>query len=70
MYALKNVVKAPLVKKEMSKVLPIAFTNQRNLSGHQIPDRLKDVPTATNPKFFDMVSLNKNNYISIFLTYV
>jgi glutamate dehydrogenase (NAD(P)+) len=55
MYALKNVVKSPLVSKELTKVLPVALSNQRNSSGHQIPERLKDVPTAENPKFFDMV---------------
>jgi glutamate dehydrogenase (NAD(P)+) len=55
MYALKNVVKSPLVAKEMAKVLPIALSNQRNYSGHQIPERLKDVSSAANPKFFDMV---------------
>lgn len=36
------------------KVLPAAL-NSRNYAEHQIPDRLKDVPTHANPKFFDMV---------------
>lgn len=27
----------------------------RGYADHQIPERLKDVPTAPNPKFFDMV---------------
>lgn len=59
MYCLKNVVKSSLVSKELTKVLPLAAIASRGYSGHQIPDRLKSVPTDTNPKFFDMVSKRK-----------
>lgn len=39
------------------KVCPVAIQlpSRRNYSDHQIPDRLKDVPNAANPRFFDMV---------------
>lgn len=37
------------------KVLPTAVPQSRSYGDHQIPDRLRDVPTASNPKFFDMV---------------
>lgn len=39
-----------------SKICPIASAvqpPQRNL--HEIPEKLKDIPTAENPRFFDMV---------------
>lgn len=36
------------------KALP-ACTQNRNYADHVIPDRLKDMPTHPNPKFFDMV---------------
>lgn len=36
-----------------AKIVAIAGT--RTYSGHQIPDRLKTVPTDSDPKFFDMV---------------
>lgn len=36
------------------KVLPTAVQS-RNYGDHQIPERLRDVGTAANPKFFDMV---------------
>lgn len=39
---------------QLFKLLPIA-TQSRNYGDHQIPDRLKDVPTHPNPRFFDMV---------------
>jgi hypothetical protein len=57
MFHLKKIVKSPLVNaKELSRVLPIAFNCSRDYSGHQIPERLQHIPTAANPKFFDMVS--------------
>jgi glutamate dehydrogenase (NAD(P)+) len=42
------------------KVAPIISTaqNTRGYADHQIPDRLKDVPDALNPKFFSMVEYN------------
>ena len=70
MYSLKNIIKSPLVNKELTKVLPIALSNQRNISGHQIPDRLKDVPTAANPKFFDMVNERKSKNFLIFIDFL
>lgn len=42
--------------REMTKILPIAVTQSRGYADHQIPDRLKHIPSAENPKFFDMVS--------------
>ncbi|KAJ1522014.1 hypothetical protein ONE63_002336 [Megalurothrips usitatus] len=37
------------------KVIPAAVQGQAARSAHTIPDKLKDVPTAENPRFFDMV---------------
>ncbi|KAJ8933399.1 hypothetical protein NQ314_014039 [Rhamnusium bicolor] len=38
------------------KVLPAATCTQgRTYADHVIPDRLKDMPTNPNPRFFDMV---------------
>lgn len=57
MYHLKNIVKASVASKELTKVLPLAMSHQsRGYSDHQIPERLQHIPTAQNPKFFDMVS--------------
>lgn len=41
----------------LGKVVPAATSTAavRQYSDHQIPDRLKDVGTAADPKFFDMV---------------
>jgi hypothetical protein len=58
MFHLKNITKSPLISKELTRVLPIAVSNHgsaRSYSGHQIPERLQHIPTAANPKFFDMV---------------
>jgi glutamate dehydrogenase (NAD(P)+) len=59
MYHLKNLVsKSPMAKSpmELAKVLPILSIQQsRSVSDHQIPERLQHIPTAQNPKFFDMV---------------
>lgn len=62
MFHLRNVAKSvvPLkhaTGKEVLKVLPSAVSvfNSRSYSDHQIPERLKDIPTSANPKFFDMV---------------
>lgn len=65
MFHLKNIAKSPLVNKELTRVLPVALSNQQQLrgySGHQIPERLQHVPTAANPKFFDMVKYFRNNF--------
>lgn len=39
---------------ELLKALPSAVQT-RSYADHKIPDRLKDVPTHPNPRFFDMV---------------
>lgn len=48
MYHLKTLAKSPVIKNELAKVLPVAasLTQTRNYADHQIPDRLRDVPTA------------------------
>jgi len=33
----------------------VQLRNSRSYADHQIPDRLKNVPDAENPRFFDMV---------------
>jgi len=59
MFHLKTLVKSVALRQDLStlvKALPIAVSQQtRNYSDHKIPDRLKNVPEAENPKFFDMV---------------
>lgn len=58
MYHLKNLARHTAVKQEVStlvKALPTAVFQSRGYAEHKIPDRLKDVPTASDPKFFDMV---------------
>ena len=37
------------------KALPTAVLQSRGYADHQIPERLKEVPTAKDPRFFDMV---------------
>lgn len=59
MFHLKALPKglAPLKSCELGtllKVLPSAVQS-RSYADHKIPDRLKDVPTSPNPRFFDMV---------------
>lgn len=39
---------------QLLKAVPAA-TQNRNYADHVIPDRLKDMPTHPNPRFFDMV---------------
>lgn len=50
MYHLKRFASNPIIKQELSanitKILPVAVSFNRNYAGHQIPDRLKDVATA------------------------
>lgn len=62
MYHLKSLARTAAVKQEVStlvKALPTAVSNVQQSRSftveHQIPDRLKDVPTAKDPRFFDMV---------------
>lgn len=38
---------------QMVRTLPALIQQKRNL--HEIPEKLTEVPTAQNPKFFDMV---------------
>lgn len=57
MFHVKSIAKALVPIKTdggLLKVLPAAL-NSRNYGDHQIPDRLKDIPTLPNPRFFDMV---------------
>lgn len=58
MFHIKSIAKTLVpIKNDVGgllKVLPTAL-NSRNYGDHQIPDRLKEVPVAENPKFFDMV---------------
>jgi hypothetical protein len=61
MLHLRNIIKNPIVTKELTKVLPVALSNQqqpqqqRNYATHKIPERLQHIPTAQDPLFFDMV---------------
>lgn len=60
MYHLKTLAKSSVVNKELTsslvKILPGAVQQQqRSFTEHKIPDRLSHVPTANDPKFFDMV---------------
>lgn len=41
---------------DIARTLPIAIQHHvRNYADHQIPDRLKDISTAENPRFFNMI---------------
>ncbi|XP_055848699.1 glutamate dehydrogenase, mitochondrial isoform X1 [Episyrphus balteatus] len=58
MYHLKNLARHTAVKQDVStlvKAMPTALLQSRGYSEHQIPDRLKNVPTDKDPRFFDMV---------------
>lgn len=37
------------------KLLPVASNSLQTRNAHQIPDKLKDMPTNPHPRFFDMV---------------
>lgn len=51
-----DVVQSVLVRVAPAAVqTATAMVPRRGYADHQIPDRLKDVPEAANPKFFDMV---------------
>ncbi|EDW16353.1 glutamate dehydrogenase, mitochondrial isoform X1 [Drosophila mojavensis] len=56
MYHLKSLARQGAMRQHeltaLAKALPTAVLQTRN---YQIPDRLKDVPTAKDPRFFDMV---------------
>lgn len=60
MFHLKSLAKTALCKQEVAglvvKALPGAVVQStRHYADHQIPERLRDVPTAKDPRFFDMV---------------
>lgn len=61
MFHLKSLVKSAALKQSITDVtvlartLPSVLNQTRGYADHQIPDRLKDVATAQDPKFFDMV---------------
>ncbi|KYM94782.1 Glutamate dehydrogenase, mitochondrial [Cyphomyrmex costatus] len=67
MFHLRNLTRSSIALKQVSsndgqqsilmRVAPAAWqaTVYRGYADHQIPDRLKDVPEAPNPRFFDMV---------------
>lgn len=59
MFHLKTIVKSAVVKPELvglvSRSVPVVSVQSRSFTDHQIPERLKDVPVAKDPKFFDMV---------------
>ncbi|KAH8311277.1 hypothetical protein KR044_005332 [Drosophila immigrans] len=56
MYHLKSLARQGAMRQQeltaLAKALPTAVLQTRN---YQIPERLKDVPTAKDPRFFDMV---------------
>lgn len=54
--ALKQAPCNDVLRGMLARVLPAAVqASSRGYADHKIPDRLADVPTAPNPKFFDMV---------------
>ena len=59
MYHLKNLARTAGNRQQelttLVKALPTAVLQSRGYAEHQIPDRLRDVPTAKDPRFFDMV---------------
>lgn len=70
MFHLKTIAKSAALKQEVSTLVKAVTATASTTSGqvqsqpqrsyasqHQIPDRLKDVATAANPRFFDMVEL-------------
>ncbi|XP_054266229.1 glutamate dehydrogenase, mitochondrial-like [Macrosteles quadrilineatus] len=55
MFGIKTVSKLPLGQ-ELGRVLTLTVPATQNARyRHTIPEKLKDVPTAANPQFFDMV---------------
>lgn len=59
MFHLKTLVKSAATRQDLAyltKFAPIVASQAvRGYATHKIPDHLKDVPTAPDPKFFDMV---------------
>lgn len=58
MYQLKNLARQAAIRQQevatLVKALPVALQT-RGYAEYLIPERLKDVPTAKDPRFFDMV---------------
>jgi len=60
MFHLRSLTKLPSISKNcdtnrLFKCTPAVLQLDPSRSIHEIPDKLKDVPTAENPRFFDMV---------------
>lgn len=58
MFSIGKLTRASAALKQSPEVAPLAALGRlqnRGYADHQIPDRLKDVPTSPNPRFFDMV---------------
>lgn len=59
MFHLKTIAKTAVAKQELATLVgrtTVAMSQQqRGFAEHQIPERLKMVPTDKDPKFFDMV---------------
>ena len=60
MFHLKRLARpagATEIQNVLVRAVPASTTLQTNrgYADHQIPDRLKDIPTSENPKFFNMV---------------
>lgn len=59
MLHIKNIAKSVALKNTEATLLKlapaVANVSCRTYASHEIPDRLKDIPTSGNPRFFDMV---------------
>lgn len=59
MYHLKTLTRNVSLKQDtfstLIKALPTVITQSRSYAEHIIPDRLREVPVARDPRFFDMV---------------
>lgn len=59
MFHLKSVGKCVPSKLDLSSLLKVVYPSVASVNSqrdyHEIPDKLKEVPTAENPRFFDMV---------------
>lgn len=62
MFHLKNVSKTLVPVKKANfdvgnvlKLLPATAVQSRSYADHKIPDRLKEIPSHPNPRFYDMV---------------
>lgn len=59
MLHIKNIAKSVALKNTEATLLKlapaVANVSCRTYASHEIPERLKDIPTSANPRFFDMV---------------